>query len=343
MGIRNYDGNWNADDVSAVQSTVVKEVLTRSGPVEVLKIACKEKKISRKTGKTHTMTRWVNPEITALSVPVVEGMTPASMALEREDYTFTLDFYAFSFAVSNIEDTFSPWDCKEQMSEIGSDTVKLIRERIRYLEMRSGTTVYYPGVLTARNTINSVLTTAMIQKAVRAIKSAKGMPYTSIIKASDGVGTAPVEAAYYAFASYDLEIDIRAMTGFTHVSAYPNGSGVHPNEFGKVQNVRFFTSPELVPILDAGAAIGSLNLRGTTNVDVYPVIVCAKDAVYSIALEGSGKDGYGNLDGSLITGRDRTDPHNQRTVMAFDFFDCVKITNEAWIARCEVGATLNPT
>jgi N4-gp56 family major capsid protein len=187
--------------------------------------------------------------------------------------------------------------------------------------------------------VNAAVSGGMLQKAVRAIKDAKGNHFTEILKASDGVGTAPVEASYYAFCNYAVEADLRAITGFKTVSEYPNGKGIHPNEFGKYQNIRFFTSPELAPFLDAGAAIGVLNLKGTTAVDVYPIIIVAKDAVHSISLEGSGKEGYGNLDGSLISGRDKNDLHNQRTFMAFDFFDCVKITNEAWIARLEVGAT----
>ena len=340
--MRTYDGTWNADDVNAVQATAVKEVLMRSGPVEVLALACKEKKVNKNTGRSHAFTRWINPEITALAVPVVEGITPASMSLEREDYTTTMDFYAFSFSVSNIELVFSPWDVKDPMVEVGGETVKLIRERIRYLEMTSGTTVFYPGALTSRATVNSVITGSMIQKAVRLIKAAKGNPFTSIVKASDGVGTAPIEAAYYAFCSYDIEADLRAIPGFTLVANYPNGSGVHANEFGKYQNVRFFTSPELVAFPNAGAAIGVLNLIGTSNVDVYPVIIVAKDAVHSIALSGSGKEGFGNLDGRIITGATKTDPNNQRTIVAFDWFDTCKITNEAWIARLEVGATLTP-
>ena len=340
--MRFYDGTWNADDVNAVQATAQKEVLERAMPVEVLALACTEKKINSKTGRAHTYIRWINPEIAPLAVPVVEGITSASMSLEREEYTITMDFYAFSFAVSNIEQTFSPWNVKDAMVEIGAETVKLIRERTRYLEMASGTTVFYPGVITSRATVNAVVTTGMLQKAVRLIKGAKGNPYTSTIKASDGVGTNPVEAAYYVFANYDNEIDFRACTGFTHVSAYPNGSGVHPNEFGKIQNMRIFTSPELVPFLNAGAAIASLNLKGTSNVDVYPIIVVAKDAVHTISLAGSGKEGFGNLKGAVLDGRSKEDPHNQRTMVAFDYFDVAKITNEAWIARLEVGATLNP-
>ena len=340
--MRTYDGTWNAEDVNAVQATAVKEVLMRSGPVEVLALACKEKKINKNTGRSHTFTRWINPEIAPLAVPVVEGITPAPMSLEREDYTVTMDFYAFSFSVSNIEQVFSPWDVKEPMVEVGGDTVKLIRERIRYLEMNSGTTVFYPGAVTSRAGVNGVITGSMVQKAVRLIKAAKGNAFTPIVKASDGVGTTPIEAAFYAFCSYDLEADLRAMPGFTLVANYPNGSGIHANEFGKYQNVRFITSPELVAFPNAGAAIGALNLIGTTNVDVYPVIIVAKDAVHSVSLSGTGKEGYGNLSGKVLTGADKTDPNNQRTIVAFDWFDVCKITNEAWIARLEVGATRDP-
>ena len=77
----------------------------------------------------------------------------------------------------------------------------------------------------------------------------------------------------------DLEPDIRDLPGFIPAEKYASGTPM-ANELGKVERMRFITSPEFVAILDGGAAVGATGLQSNlgTSVDVYQFIVTAEDA-----------------------------------------------------------------
>ena len=72
------------------------------------------------------------------------------------------------------------------------------------------------------------------------------------------------------------------------MAEYGSRKPVHEMEVGSTERYRFIVSPELAAYADSGAAVGSSGLYSTTgsNVDVYPVIVCAEDAWGQVALRG---------------------------------------------------------
>lgn len=149
------------------------------------------------------------------------------------------------------------------------------------------------------------------------------------------------------FCHTDAEPDLRALPGFKTVSEYPSGKGMK-YEFGAVQNVRIFTTPDFVPFANAGASSTTLISTGTSGTtagaaDVYPFILVAKHALTSVNLQGAGNKGFGNAKANILKDADKSDPTNERIYIAFDWYDLCLITAQEWIVRIECGVTRNPS
>jgi len=130
----------------------------------------------------------------------------------------------------------------------------------------------------------------------------------------------------------------RDLAGFVSVADYGSQSPLCPEELGTVEKVRFITSPLLTPFQAAGAAVGVTGMvsDNATNIDVYPIIVIAKDAYAVVPLKGAGAITPSVLNPNVST---KDDPLGQRGFVGWKSYFASKILNEAWIARLEVGAT----
>lgn len=346
MSLKTY-AQW-PNGGSDVQYQALKEVLDRSPAHVCMDIAADKRSISRKSGAAVNLRRWVNPAIdsTALSP---EGSNPAARALVPQDYTGTLSRYAVLYAVSRYDHDLSPWDAVKGASGVLADhDIPGMRERIRYNAAKAITSVFYnSSAITVRTDVNGTLTLGRQQAAVRQIRGYKGEYFKGNEAGQARDGTAPVENALYAFCSSDLEPDIRLMPGFKTCAEYPSGRGM-PHEFGAVQNVRYFTSPDFVPYANGGAASTTMISTGVSgsssgNADVYPVIILAKHVLTSIALGGSGREGFGNASVHVLDGRDSADPTGERVYVEADWYDLCVVTSNEWGAVIEVAATRNPS
>lgn len=346
MSIKTY-ANWPQGGTD-VQYAALKEVLDRAPAQVAMDIACDKRTHSRKSGAAVNLRRWVNPAIdtTALSP---EGTNPSARQLVPQDYTGTLSRYAVLYAVSRQDYDLSPYDAVSGASAVLADhDIPGMRERIRYNAGKSITSVFYnSSAIASRATVNGTISLGRLQAAVRQIRGYKGEYFKGNEAGQARDGTAPVENALYAFCSSDLEPDLRLLPGFKTCAEYPSGKGL-PFEFGAVQNVRFFTSPDYVPYLNGGAASTTListGVSGSTsgNADVYPIVVLAKHALTSIPLAGGGKEGFGNAKVNVIEGRDSGDPTGERIYVEADWYDLCVVTSNEWGAVIEVGATRNPT
>lgn len=330
------------------QFIAMKEVLDRAKSFTALDIACDERKINAQSGNGVNLRRWVNPsvEATAGQVPN-EGVNPPSRQLTYTDYTGTMGRYVEVFEVSRYNQDLHPYDAVKGSVDTGIDLVKSDQERVRWNAAIAGTNVLYnSAAITSRATVNGTITLGRIQTAIRAIRANKGDQFTANEGGQNKVGTSPVEAAYYAFCHTDMETDIRALPGFKTVAEYPSGKGMD-YEFGAVLNVRFFTTPELIPFVNAGAATTSLIATGTSgtssgSADVYPIVIVAKHAMTSVRVTGAGKNGTGNIKPEVLDKADKSDPSNERIYIAFSWYDLCMRTAEEWMYRIEVGATRNP-
>lgn len=345
MSILNYQ-NWPNNSANE-QYIALKEVLDRAPAQVCLNLACDTRSIQRQMGRSINLRRWVNPAVNLNTTIVTEGVNPNARQLQSQDYTGTLVRYAELFEVSRYDYDLHPYDAVKGSADVMVDLVKRDQERIRYNTAIGGTSVFYnSAAITSRATVNGALTLGRIMVATRSLKNSYGEMFTQNEGGQNKFGTSPVENAYYAFCHTDLEADLRGLPGFKTVAEYPSGKGMS-FEFGSVQNVRFFTTPEFLPFANAGAATTTLISTGTSgtssgSADVYPIILVAKHALTSINLAGAGAKGFGNANANILKDADKSDPTNERIYISFDWYDLCMITAQEWVTRIEVGATRNP-
>jgi N4-gp56 family major capsid protein len=98
------------------------------------------------------------------------------------------------------------------------------------------------------------------------------------------------------------------------VAKYAQRSVINEYEVGSVERFRFITSPGARRLpRGAGAAVAGTSLFGTSNADVYPIIVVGEYGVFDVALRGSK-----SFDMSILTPsqKDKSDILGQRGTSA---------------------------
>jgi N4-gp56 family major capsid protein len=142
---------------------------------------------------------------------------------------------------------------------------------------------------------------------------------TSIVGGENKMGTAPIRNCYVAMCHTDLTVDLEGITGFQHVSQYPNQGSVSETEFGVIGNVRFYIS-SLGSIVPNASALGA---------DVYQIPVVGLDAYTAIE-----QNGYS----SSYIYMPPTDPLRMNCSAAYKMAFAGRVTNDLWALR--VCATL---
>jgi N4-gp56 family major capsid protein len=296
-------------------------------------------------GRSVSMARYDVPAVNAN--PLNEGMNPAERQMVPSYFHGTVNRFGEVITISREEYDLHPLDTLSAASMNMIDLVKSTQERIRYNAAKAGSQIVYnSSAISSLATVNGVFTAGRIQRAIRLIHDAKGRVFADAVAGQARDGTRPIEPSYYVFCSTKLQPDIRAqLPGFKTCADYPTGKGISEFEFGSWQNTRWFTSQEFGAFEDAGAAASGTNLisSGGTDIDVFPIIVVAKDALTSVPLKGTGVAGYGNIKPKILDKADKSDPTNALIKVAADWYDLCMRTNEGWLVRVLSAATDNPS
>jgi len=323
------------------------DLIERARPQLILDIACDKKLIPMNKAETITFRRAVNPAVS--TTVVTEGVTPASRGVAYEDVSGTLGEYAEVFEITSRMKELGEDDAVKDSADVLADLVANTKEAVAWAAFIAGTNVTYSGSASARNQVLAPIGLGDLQTAVRSLMAAKAARFSMASGGGLQDNTFPIEAAFYGFSHTDLHADYRNLSGFRTTAEYGGKKAVNEYEFGAVENVRIFTTPQLTPILDAGGTITAENVKSNsgTDADVYPILVCGKHALGAVDLKGGGKKGYGGVKINVLNGPDKSDPTNQRAYVACRWWDLKMILNDAWCVRVEVAATddlsvLNP-
>lgn len=274
------------------------------------------------------------PGITAAAFILSEGVTPNSNTISYTDVSVTLQQYGVLFKFSSKAELMYEDDIPSDMSKLTGETMAEVAEMIRYGVLRGGTNVSYANG-SSRDAVNTVITLGLLRKAARTMESNRARRVTQRLSSGPNFGTSPVEPGYIVFLHTDVESDVRNLPGFTKVEEYAQRQTVHAREIGSVENFRFVTSPLLAPFDEAGSS--TLNgCLGSSNVDVYPVLVVAEDAWGNVALKG-----MGSVKPTILSARQKNhaNPLGQFGYVGGDFWMASVRLNENWMVRLEVGAT----
>lgn len=328
------------------------EILAHAMPHDVLGMGAQNKPIGRRQGDTVIYRSWIPYGATNANASaynrwnvdpnthlVVEGVTPSADSLTPRDVTVQLNEYACLYAFTNKANELYEDDVPAAEKEQAGERMGLVREMVRYGVFKAGTNVYYAGGGATRASVNAKLTLSLLRRAQRNLQANHAKLQTSILDPGPKFATMPVEASYIVFVHTDAEPDIRDLVGFKHVSEYANRKVLHENELGSCERFRFVVSAELAPYLAAGAAspaaLGLLSVGGA-NVDVYPFLLCGKNAWGTTALRG-----MESFNVTAITPtKSAADPLGQRGYVGARWYFNAVVLNQGWMAVIEAGCSV---
>lgn len=272
-------------------------------------------------------------KLAVATTPLTEGVTPTGSAITNTDVTATLAQYGDHTRITDVIMDTHEDPILAEFSEIMGEAAGETKETLLYNVLKAGTSVRYSNGA-ARNTVNTAITSDTLRLALRSLKRQNAMPITSMLAASDGVGTTPIPSCYVAFVHPDTERDLQAINGFIRVQNYGTWKALGDNEIGSFENIRFLTSTLYAPFLAAGSV--TLNgMLGTGAVDVYPTLICGKDSYATVMLAGA------NAVTPMVVNPKPSDSDKlaQRGHVGYKFYHAAAILNDAFMVRIESGVT----
>ena len=314
-----------------------REMLKHAGPVRVLDKFAMVKPMPKNKSQTVKFRR---PKVfTAQTVPLVEGVTPSTTQFMYEDVSVSLKQYGQVVEITDhIADTHEDPVLKDATVQCGENIGRTF-EALDWGVLRAGTSVFYANDA-ARASVNTPISLNKLRAVVRSLKAQKAMMHTRMLDGSPNFQTKPIEASFIGVCHTDCEADVRNLPGFTPVAEYGSRSPCCEYEFGTVENVRFITSPDLNPIVDAGGAKaganGTMLSSAGTSTDIYPILIFGKESYGSVPLRGQG-----SVSPSIIPVGQKTkdDPLGQRGYVGWSSWHATLILNQAWMCRLEVGCS----
>ena len=279
------------------------------------------------------------PNIDLEDFALSEGVVPDANTIDYTDVTVTLQEYGVLFKFSNKTAYMYEDDIPANMQKLTGETMGLVCEKIAYGSARGGTSVKYANG-TTRAGINTAMQIEDLRAIARTLEANYGNYVTSAIKAGPNFDTNPIEESFIVFVHTDCVADIRDLPGFTKRIQYGTAiKPVHKREFGECEGFRFVTSPFFEPYLAAGSGtLNGMKAADATNVDVYPSIVIAEDALGHVALKGHGKTA---ITPTLIpvSQKNHANPLGQIGYVGASVWTASVRLNENWMVRYESGVS----
>jgi len=340
MSIANYNSQNFPNASANPQYFLRKEVLDSAKTQQCLEIAYEEFKMPKNSNAFFGCRRYLTPSVDATPVP--EGTNKEARSPIYEDFSQQVLRYSERYQVTRQVDDLTPFgvvaSCKTELAKL----VTLDRERVRW---NAGVTlpnkIYNSPSVGIITSVNGPVTASRLQVVTRSLDVSKATVFDQIQTGTNKEGTSPTQACYYAFAHKQTKCDWDALPGFQQVAYSPTGKPKHFTHYGNYKDIAVFLSADALYYPGGGAA--STTLINTAGVaDVFPILILGQSAMASVSLEGSGKEGFGNLTTQILDKADKYDPSNAWTDVVATWYDAaLPITNDwGWVLY--VGATLNP-
>ncbi len=249
------------------------------------------------------------------ATPLVEGVTPTLDTLSVTNIDATVQQYGRGFLLTDklLFTTLDP--ILMEVADILGENAANTLDQITRDELATTTTVQYASTATQNSEVTSSMkiTKGEVQEAVRTLKNNNAKKLTSMVSASDGYNTSPLDAAYIGIVHPNTTFDLKNISGFIPVEQYGQRAAM-PGEVGSLDEVRFIETTNAKVYVDAGDS--STDVYGTLIMaaDFYAVSRIAGEAMKNI-VEGPG----GNAD-----------PFRQRQTSAWKATFVATILNDAF-------------
>jgi len=334
----------------AARNTIRAEMkmLKHAEPIQVIgKFGAQKEQPLKKTDtvvfrrlKPFNATNAEVPNITAANFVTTEGQTPDANTIDYTDVSVTLDQYAVLFKYSSKSELMYEDNIPEDMCKLTGETLGEVAELVAYGGIKAGSSVIYANG-SARASVNTTITLQKLRSAARSMEKNRAHLVTSTIKPGPNFGTSSVEPGYVVFHHSDCNSDIRDLPGFTKRVDYGSAiKAVHPREIGSCEEFRFVSSPLFAPYLAGGASSTNTGMvsAGTSNCDVYPMIIMGDEAFGHVSLKGHGQT---SISPTIIRAGDKNhaNPSGMFGYVGADFWYASARLNENWMYRIEVCVT----
>jgi N4-gp56 family major capsid protein len=265
--------------------------------------------------------------LAAATTPLTEGVTPVGSSLSVTDITAVCQQYGDYVTVTDVLDYQSEdrvlMEAGELLGDQFADTIDQLTRDI----LNAGTTVARINNRASRSLIQTgdVITSASVDTGIKTLKGNNAKKIRSMVDASTGYNTSPLNAAYVAINHTNLSPAIKAFTGFVKVENYANKKDVMEGEYGYYNDCRFLETTNAKVFSGAGAS----------SIDVYSLIILAADAYGTTRISG---EAVKNIIKPLGSGG-TSDPLNQRATSGWKATFVAKILNDNFIYRVECSLT----
>lgn len=328
-------GSTYGDISQRTAAWAATEMLEHARPIIVLSDYGQSKPMPRNKAEQVKFRRPI-PYVVS-TTQLTEGVTPTSHKTKYADVPATMGQYGDLAEITDRVHDLSEDPVLKDMSMLSGEQAAETIEMVTWGVIKGGTNVVYGAAAdTARSDVNDPISINAQRTATRFLKSQRGRKVTSKMGSSVQYGTEAVDAAYIGFGHTDLESDIRDLPGFVPCEKYGSMKPL-PYECGKVEDVRYVLTPLLDPFLSSGSTtINGMVASDATNVDVYPIVVIAKESYGLVPLRGAGAISPTVLNPGTPS---KSDPLGQRGYVGWKTWFVAVVLNQAWMVRIEVGAT----
>lgn len=264
--------------------------------------------------------------------PLVEGVTPSGSQITLTDVTATLAQFGDYVNVTDMVDLTNQDAVLTEVGMVLGDQAGTTVDQVRRDVMVAGTNVIFTNG-SARNTLNTVLSSVALRTAIRFIQRQNGKFVKNIIPAGSAEGTLGIRSAYIGLIHPDTEAQMESIPGYIPVTEYSDAMKAEDDECGSYRNIRFFRSTNCKVFVNSGAAVGTDGMisTGAVNNDVYVTLIIAANAYGVCPLSGNALQNIIKPIGSAGA----ADPLNQRATSGWKAITTTQILNQNWITRIE--------
>jgi len=295
-------------------------LLTLARPYFIYDLFAQKRQIPLNSGDQMVFARYGT--LSAATIPLTDGQTPAGSQLSRTDFKAAISWYGDYVTISDqvqfvVQDRVLNEATKVLSLQLGLTIDTLIRDMM----VSTASTIACSHGVNGGNPTE--ITDSDIQTAIVALRQGNARLMTNPLPGENKFGTAPIRASYWGFMSVDMQKDLEAVSSFISAANYPNQANALEAEWGSTRNCRWL-----------------LNTNGFNNGAATPVY-----SSFLLGQEAYGVVRLGAKEAEFIVkplGASGTaDPLNQRGTVGYKYPFATRILNDNWITR--LTSTLSNT
>ena len=304
-GVTTVAGGYDPE----VKSYFDGALLDRERPFFVHNLFGQVRKIPFKNSDTIILRKQDNFDDTP--AVLTEGVSPALEAASKFDIEIKLQQFGKATAISDRVQITVQSDVANEIADNLSQTMFGMLDKVTRNTLQSTCTQ-----IDADGGVNGLtpteLTVSDLDDALDMLHGKNAIKFTPEINANDGVGTAPVEAAYWAICHTDIRKDVRGLNNFLKAVEYPQRDAIK-SEIGSTDEIRWTMSTEATKSADANP--------------IYSIFICGQNAYGIVDIDEVATEmilkplGFGE------------DPLNQRQTMGFKAMFGAGIIEDKWIVN----------